>query len=105
MGQFQEGQKRPRGSGRKPGTPNKKTVQLKEFFDKAKFNIPERILEILPQLPISKQADLLVGLMAYVYPKLKNVELETVIPPEQKCIRIEFVKAGLEVDPMGKQND
>lgn len=72
---------RPEGTiktgGRQAGTANKKTLAFKEFLDGANFSIPERLLEILPTLTEDRQVDVLLKLMAYVYPKFKSIELKT----------------------------
>ncbi|QLY25698.1 hypothetical protein [Bdellovibrio sp. KM01] len=60
--------------GRQKGTPNKKTQLLNEILDAKDFCIPEKLMELLPSLSPEKQADVLVDLMSYVYPKRKAIE-------------------------------
>ncbi|MFV8248092.1 hypothetical protein [Bdellovibrio bacteriovorus] len=74
MGQFTPGQEKKNGSGRQKGTPNKKTQLLNEILDAKDFCIPEKLMELLPSLSPEKQADILVDLMSYVYPKRKAIE-------------------------------
>jgi len=59
MGKFLPGQKKPESSGRRKGIPNKRTALLREILDKLGYNVPERLVALLPQLPADKQADVL----------------------------------------------
>lgn len=61
--------------GRTKGTQNKKTQHLFEVLDTLKFDAPERLVELLPKLSLEKQADILLNLMSYLYPKRKAFEL------------------------------
>lgn len=65
---------REKTGGRKKGTPNKKTQLLAEILEVNDFSIPEKIIELLPSLAPKKQADVLLDLMSYMYPKRKAVE-------------------------------
>lgn len=62
------------GSGRQKGTPNRRTQRLAEVLEEGGINVPLRLLRILPKLPPEKQADVLLGLMPYLYPKRKPQE-------------------------------
>ena len=75
MGRFQIGQEKVRGSGRRKGTPNRRTECLDELIAATGESVPERLLLLLPQLSLDRQADVLLDLMAYLYPKRKAVEL------------------------------
>jgi hypothetical protein len=77
MAQFQEGQEKPEGSGRKVGAPNKKTMQLHAVFEELGLSVPERILELLPKLTPIEQTKVLLELMPYLYPKRKAVEISS----------------------------
>lgn len=90
MAHFQSGQKKPQGSGRKKGTPNRRTQALQEIFEAHDFVIPEKIIEILPRLSIEKQAEILMDLMSYLYPKRKATEAMP-NPTEGGKIVVEFV--------------
>lgn len=61
--------------GRKKGSPNKNTTELKFFFDSIDLCLPEKIMELLPALDDSKKVETLLKLMEYVYPKKKAIEL------------------------------
>lgn len=63
------------GSGRKKGTPNKKTLVLSEILDSLDCDVPSKLIEILNQLEPEKQADVLLELMSYLFPKRKALEL------------------------------
>lgn len=71
----------PKSGGRKKGTPNKSSANLFESLEKHKIDIIERLAKILPDLAVEKQADVLLNLMSYIYPKRKAVEME-IAPPE-----------------------
>lgn len=62
------------GSGRKRGTPNKKTVVLSALFESKGIDIPLKLLELIPQLTPEKQADILLNLLPYLYPKFRATE-------------------------------
>lgn len=64
-----------KSGGRKKGTPNKKTIELKEFFDSADVCLPEMVLDLIPKLNDSKKVDTLLRLMEFIYPKRKAVEV------------------------------
>lgn len=74
MGKFERGNKKPVASGRKKGTPNKKTLILSESLEALKLDIPARLNELLPKLSYEKQADVLLELLGYIYPKRKPLE-------------------------------
>lgn len=69
---------RPHGStktgGRLKGTPNRKTQFLSEILEARSFCIAEKLIDLLPSLSTEKQADILVDLMSYIYPKRKAIE-------------------------------
>jgi len=74
MSKFQKGDRRPSASGRKKGTPNKRTLLLSESLENLKLDVPTRLNELLPLLSNEKQADVLLELMGYLYPKRKPLE-------------------------------
>jgi hypothetical protein len=74
MGRFKRGTHRPADSGRKKGTPNKKTLFLKDTLESLDCDVPTKIVELLPQLSLEKQADILIELMKYLFPVRKAVE-------------------------------
>jgi hypothetical protein len=56
-------------------TPNNKTILLKSITEELGIDVPRLIGELLPQLEPAKQADVLLELMSYIYPKRKAIEL------------------------------
>lgn len=82
--------------GRKTGTPNRKTSLLNETLEDLGLNVPSKIVEILPQLPLEKQAGLLLGLMQFLYPKRKSIEVKAEIesqpPPTEEEIKDRLLK-------------
>lgn len=62
--------------GRKIGTPNKNSQDLTAFLDGSNVNIAEKLLKLLPKLRPEKQADVLLKIMEYLYPKRKSVEVK-----------------------------
>lgn len=63
--------------GRKKGSPNKATTELKIFFDSIDLCLPEKIIELLPKLDDSKKVDTLLRMMEFVYPKRKALEVRS----------------------------
>lgn len=101
MGKFQPGHAKIKGSGRKRGTPNKNTAILNEALDAAGLNIVERLEALLPQLSVEKQADVLVDLLGYLFPKRKAtdfgaMELEKAMSPR---VIVTLPSNGREVTP------
>ena len=74
MSKFQPGQKKPSRSGRKKGTPNKKSTDLSSILDASGEGVPQRIINLLPELTPEKRADVLLSLMNFLYPKKKAME-------------------------------
>ena len=64
-----------KSGGRIKGTLNKKTQHLADAFEELNFSVLERLVELVPKLSIEKQADILLSLMSYLYPKRKAFEL------------------------------
>lgn len=73
-GRFYKGMPKPEHSGRKKGTPNKRTKELIELF--GDYNPAESLLEILKsdRVPIDLKIKINLDLMGYLYPKRKSVE-------------------------------
>lgn len=94
MSKFQRGSQRPAASGRKKGTPNKKTLVLSESLDALKLDIPARLNELLPLLTYEKQADVLLELMSYLYPKRKPLEGDgSVTTTTETTVSVQSIKA------------
>ncbi len=74
MGKFTPGTPKHPASGRKPGTPNKKTVELKSVLDELSVDPVRALFDLLPMLDLEKQADVYMRMMEYLYPKRKAVE-------------------------------
>lgn len=77
-----------KGSGRKKGTPNKKTLVLTEILESLDCDVTQKLTELLPQLNPEKQADVLLELMSYLFPKRKALE---VTGPDGGAIHINAV--------------
>jgi hypothetical protein len=60
--------------GRKKGTPNKASKELREDLEKLGLDVPKAIVELLPYLDYAEKAQTLLGLLPYIYPKLKAIE-------------------------------
>jgi hypothetical protein len=60
--------------GRVKGTPNRRTTELKGFFDSVNFSLPEEIYKLLDKLTPEKRLDTLLKLLEYIYPKRKALE-------------------------------
>ncbi len=75
----------PKSGGRKKGTPNKKTQDLEDRLKTLGIDVPSQIGALLPQLHTEKQVDILMGLMAFLYPKRKAVEQQIEIAPKEEA--------------------
>ena len=64
-----------KSGGRIKGTLNKKTQHLTDALEELNFSVIERLVELMPKLSLEKQADILLNLMSYLYPKRKAFEL------------------------------
>lgn len=71
---FKPGEPRPAKAGRKAGTPNKPTLELKQVLEGLGVNPPEQIAQLLPALEPAKQVDVLLKLMEFIFPRRKAVE-------------------------------
>lgn len=90
----------PKTGGRKKGTPNRRTINLTEQLAAVNFNIPERLVELLPQLSPSEQSKVLIDLMSFIYPKRKAIEVTEPKDPSDNKITIEFVEsANKDINP------
>lgn len=88
-GRFTNGTPKPANSGRKKGTPNKKTKELMEIL--GSFNPAEKLMEIYNTTKdVELKASICKDLMKYVYPQRKAVEIanDVELPP----IKIEGIK-------------
>lgn len=80
MPKFEPGKPRPENAGRKKGTPNKKTTNLLEIFDKYNFCPAESLLrdltdpEVDSKLNPKEIADIKLKLMEFKFPRRKAVE-------------------------------
>jgi len=79
MAKFKAGDKKPENSGRKKGTPNKKTKELMEIL--SSFNPAEKLIEIYNSTDnLELKAGICKDLLKYVYPQRKAVEMTGDIP-------------------------
>jgi hypothetical protein len=72
---FKPGGSKPPTSGRKKGTPNQKSVLVRETLEAHGINLVEQILVRLPQVSRETQIKALVQMLPYVYPKLISTEI------------------------------
>lgn len=72
-------QKRQKTGGRKKGTPNKDTKELRERISDLIDNNFENIQSDIDSLTPEKRLDFLVKLLEYSLPKLNRTELDTTL--------------------------
>lgn len=84
MGQFQPGQGKPPGSGRRRGTPNRNTTGLQEALNRYGVDVVAQLTALLPQLDTDKRANVLLNLMDFLYPKRKAVEQRIEVRPKSE---------------------
>jgi hypothetical protein len=82
MSRFQTGQVKPEGSGRKKGTPNKKTLDLAEKLRAEGLDPVLELIKLLPLLEPQQKANVLLDLMTYLYPKRKAMDLKVDEPAQ-----------------------
>lgn len=70
---FKKGDPRPEGSGRKKGTPDKKSILVREILESHGINLVEQIIVRLPKLKTEEQVKALIQLIPYCYPKLTAI--------------------------------
>ena len=63
--------------GRKKGTPNKLTKELRSVLKEVIYNELENIEERLDQLEPKQRIELMIKLMPYVFPKVESVSHTT----------------------------
>ena len=72
--------------GRKKGTPNILTSEMRDILKNVMLNRLSKIDELLDQLPPKEQMDILVKLMPYVFPKLETISHKTNEPFEWESL-------------------
>lgn len=72
---FKKGEPRAAGAGRKKGTPDKKSLLVRELLENNGINLIDEILVRLPKLRHQEdQVKALIAMLPYVYPKLTSIE-------------------------------
>lgn len=71
---FHPGDKKPETSGRKPGTPNKRTNELKALLAELGIDPVKKVIALLPSLNDKEKVDIYMKLLEYIYPKRKAIE-------------------------------
>ena len=61
--------------GRQKGTPNQKTVELQARLSSLGLDPIQGLKDVLPSLDAQDQAHVYLGLMPYLYPKRKSIEM------------------------------
>lgn len=81
---FHKGMKKPEGSGRKKGTPNKKKlIKAVDFLSEKDINPVQKILDLIPLLDAKEAVDAWFDLLSYCQGKPKEVEEEKgLVDPE-----------------------
>jgi hypothetical protein len=90
----------PKTGGRKKGTPNRKTQELEEVLRKNKLDVVGELKALMPKVSPEKQADILLSLMNYIYPKRKAVEIQQEDQAHPHCIEIEIVSTQKNVNSL-----
>ncbi|WP_127139074.1 hypothetical protein [Flagellimonas oceanensis] len=75
--------------GRKKGTPNRYTEDVRKILKDVVFNELENIPDILEELPPEKRIDVFLKLIPFVFPKVNNVVMDDgepkyIRPPEEQ---------------------
>lgn len=89
-----KGTPKPPTSGRKKGTPNKVTQTMQQFFDDRGIFIPEKIIELMPELEPRDRIKAWLEVAQYVYPKRKAIE---VTGKDGEAVKVTQIKPELAV--------
>lgn len=101
MAQFQSGQAKPTKSGRKKGTPNKRTLDLEDSLQTYGLDVIGEIAEALPELCAEKRVQVLMDLMSYLYPKRKAIEVSNRGPSQEPQVIVTLPPNGREANING----
>lgn len=76
---WPKGKSKPKTGGRKAGVPNKRTGELSQRIEEllGGQDLPQAILSRIKKLSLERQAEFLMELMPYVYPRRKAAEIKT----------------------------
>ncbi len=84
----------PKTGGRTKGTPNLKTLVLRESLRRVGFDIVNELHELYPSLDPQTQAKVLLSFLPYLFPKPEVVSVS--------CLKTnEMAKESLYADPLG----
>jgi hypothetical protein len=74
-----------KGGGRKKGTPNKRSLALRQALEAHGCDLAEQIAGLLQDGAVEQpiKVEVLTKLLPYVYPQLRAVDPEGVLTPEQ----------------------
>jgi hypothetical protein len=86
------------GKGRPKGSKNK-GLSVRQRLDARGFDIVDELLDLIPKLTASEQADVLLQLMGFTDARLKAVELTTSIEQNPPQVIIELPSNGFEQLP------
>jgi len=80
-----KGSRKPPGSGRKPGSLNKdRLLRVEEYFCQHELHPVTEIMKLLPQMRADAAAHVLLELLKYVQPQLRQIEVtSTNVPPAE----------------------
>jgi hypothetical protein len=76
----------PKTGGRKKGTPNKTTVDLKMWINELLDNSRQQIIDDIKQLEPHQRVALFEKLLSYAVPKQQSVSIESQIQAEYACL-------------------
>lgn len=63
----------PKTGGRIKGTPNLRTLVLRESLNKVQFDVVQELCELYPQLEPEMRAKVLLSFLPYLFPKPESV--------------------------------
>lgn len=76
---FKAGDPKPENSGRKKGTPNKRTVEQREAYEEIMLLLEKRMRDgndVIDNLSPARAAELYNNLLAYKKPKMTSTKIE-----------------------------
>ena len=83
---FKTGDKKPRNSGRKKGTPNKKSLKLSQELENKGFDLVGEFISIYGQSDVQGKRAMILRALDHVFPRLKALDINEIEKDKPKTI-------------------
>ncbi len=71
--------------GRNAGTPNKRTLELRQLFEESGYDPISHIVDLLPELSPLDQVKTSIKILPYLYPRRKAIEA-SIFAQSTQCV-------------------